>query len=49
MSPPCSGWKNKPAINQNEEVRKAQLAVCFMIISCLAYSSTLKKEATYSF
>jgi hypothetical protein len=37
MSSPSSGSKNKPS-------RKALLAVCFTLVSCLAYSSTLKME-----
>jgi hypothetical protein len=45
MSPPFSGWKNKSR-NQREAGRK--LAISFMMVSYLAYSSTLKMEATCS-
>jgi hypothetical protein len=40
MSPPSSGSKNK--------LSRPLLAACFMPISCLAYSSILKMEATCS-
>jgi hypothetical protein len=29
-------------------VEKALLAICFSLVSCLAYSSTLKKKAVHS-
>jgi hypothetical protein len=40
MSPPSSGLKSKTI--------KKLLAAYFMLVSCLAHSSTLKLEATYS-
>jgi hypothetical protein len=42
MSPPSSGPKNKPSYDRNHH--KGLLATCFTLISCLAYSSTLKME-----
>jgi hypothetical protein len=40
MSPPSSRSKNKP--------RRTLFVTSFMLISCLAYSSTLKMEGTCS-
>jgi hypothetical protein len=42
MSHPSSGPNNKPS------KKPALLATSFMLNSCLAYSSTLKMEPTYS-
>jgi hypothetical protein len=48
MSPPSSGSKNnlnnKPAWSRWE----ALITPCFMLVSCLAYSSAPKMEALYS-
>jgi hypothetical protein len=42
MSPPSSGSKNKPS------KKLAEISACFKLVSCLAYSSTLKMEAICS-
>jgi hypothetical protein len=42
MSPPSPVSKNKSRI-------RVLLAICFMLVSCLAYSSTLKIEVTCSY
>jgi hypothetical protein len=48
---PCSPLKNQSNFQRNmsEETSMKHvfdLAACFMLVSCLAYSSTLNKEAT---
>jgi hypothetical protein len=53
MLPPSSEFKSKPSINQHEVGRVFHkqitwLAACFMVASCLAFSSALKMEGTYS-
>jgi hypothetical protein len=49
MSPSSSGLKNKPGKKAAFLARnQALLAARFMPVSCLAYSSTLKMEATCS-
>jgi hypothetical protein len=45
ISPSSSGSKSKPS---KKPVWSMKLATCFMLVSCLAYSSTLKMKATYS-
>jgi hypothetical protein len=44
--PPSSGLNSKPS----KKILKfgSLLAACFMLVSCLAYSSTLKMEAAHS-
>jgi hypothetical protein len=46
MSPPSSGSKSK--LNKKAARARALLATGFMLVSCLAYSSTLKMEAVCS-
>jgi hypothetical protein len=38
------GWRVNQTRNQDEADSKGLLAACFILVSCLAYSSTLKTE-----
>jgi hypothetical protein len=48
----ASIFKNKgeaeQEINKKQRANRAQLGVCFFLVSCVAYSSTLKMEKIYS-
>jgi hypothetical protein len=45
--PNLSDRKAKRETTMNQAIRKALLGACFMLVSCLTYSSTLKIKATF--
>jgi hypothetical protein len=46
---PHSGLKSKPSKHQARRKKQEEFAACFLLVSCLAYSSNPKMEAVLFF